>query len=140
MNILFGINWNKFRTLSEDYILVVKATVPTEYDAVIRGLKATLTEDKRVVDSTLQPATENSTHAVRVWRPHRQRVFGLRDRSLGHPNSRFMPIERSIVGRTIVYSMIVTLAQYEPLMIYKPNLITDSGRLHRHLDRAQDQC
>lgn len=79
---------------------------------VLRGRASTPAADARVTEDALGRAAGANEVVVRVWRPHRQVAFGLRDTNArGYDEARriarsrgFAPVERSVGGRAVAHT------------------------------------
>lgn len=79
---------------------------------LVRGRADDPEADRRVTETLVEQTRQTGTPALRVWRPHRQVVFGRRDeRAEGYPLAReaaieagFPPVVRSTGGRAVAYA------------------------------------
>jgi lipoate-protein ligase A len=81
-------------------------------ETLVTGRADTIETDYEVTAEMLEDAGRAGRRLVRVWRPHRQLAFGLRDTNAeGYDGARqaalaqeFQPVKRSVGGRAVAYT------------------------------------
>jgi lipoate-protein ligase A len=115
---------------------------------VLRGRGGTIDADRELSTRMLDRTVATGEPAVRVWRPHRQVVFGRRDASddcyeVARAAARehgFPPVERDVGGRAVAYTgTTVAFARAEPIDDIRVGLAERYERATADVERAIDR-